>query len=116
MLQNQFLVSPGEFRRKGPALLHEQHLAGPFHGTAEPPLIMRGQTGVLARQKSSLIRDELPQKGNVLVVERVHGEIDLRLGPWRADFAGCISPPAVAVPAGSFGVGFAWHNTYLISR
>src|SRR5204863_6687588 len=45
---------------------------------------MRWQAGVLPRQDASLIGNELAEKIGVLVVERIDGEINLRLWPRRA--------------------------------
>jgi hypothetical protein len=65
-------------------LLHQQHLTRSLDGTIEPALVMSWQTGVLAGQDPALVSNELLQQINVFEVERVSGEVDLRLGTRRA--------------------------------
>src|SRR5450631_1635081 len=71
-------------------LLHQQHLAGAFDGAGHAALVMRGQAGVFE-------------------IERVHGEVNLRLRSRRAVFHRAARAALVL-----FGVRLAWHN-YLIS-
>jgi hypothetical protein len=47
-------------------LLHQQHLPGALDHTAQAALIMRGQTGVFARQDAALVGDERAQQIGVL--------------------------------------------------
>jgi hypothetical protein len=65
-------------------LLHQEHLAGAFDGAVELTLIVRGQTGVFAREDAALVGDELAEQGGVFEVEGVDGEVDLGLGPRSA--------------------------------
>ena len=65
-------------------LLHEKHLAGALHRAVELALVVRGQTGVFAREDATLVSHELPEQGGVFEVESVDCEVDLRLGPRSA--------------------------------
>jgi hypothetical protein len=58
---------------------HQQHLARAFDGVRQAALIMRGHSGVFARQDAALIGDILPEQIRVLEIERVLGEVNLRL-------------------------------------
>jgi hypothetical protein len=78
-------------------LFHHQHLPGAFDGTVKPALIMRGQTGVLARQDSALVGHELPQQVDVFKIERICREIDFGFGPRRAHFHERSAAPTTAV-------------------
>jgi hypothetical protein len=67
-------------------LLHQQHLARAFDGAGQLALIMRGHPGVFARQDTALIGHILPEQIGVLEIERVNGEVNLRLRPLYAIF------------------------------
>jgi hypothetical protein len=69
-----------------PDVLHQQHLARAFDG-GSAALVMRRQAGVFARQDAALVGHELLEQGGVLEIQRVDGEVNLRLGPRRATLA-----------------------------
>lgn len=95
-------------------LLHQQHLASPLDLAVQPPLVMRGQPGVLARQNSALVRHELFEQCRAFEIQGVDGEIDLWFGPLNADFA---ATAATAAFVWFVWTSFAWHGLiYLISR
>src|SRR3954469_19093135 len=58
------------------------------------------QGRIFARQNAALVSDELPQQIGVLVIESIHGEINLGLGPGRASFSigATATVPAALVP------------------
>jgi hypothetical protein len=93
------------------ALFHQQRLARALDGAGQPALVMRGQAGVFAGQDAALVGHKLPEQIGVLEVERVGGEINLRLRTLRAGFRHAVGPMVIR----SFLVGFAGHG-YLISR
>src|SRR5882762_3551503 len=78
---------------------------------------MRRQTGVLSRQNSPLVGDELLQKIDVFEIQRIDRKVDLGFGPRGADLGDSRSGTAAAAFA-FFGACFAWHRvgSYLISR
>ena len=49
---------------------------------------MGGQAGVFARQNAALIGHELFEQRDILIIQGIKGEVDLRLGPGNADFNG----------------------------
>jgi hypothetical protein len=71
---------------KGRDLLHQQHLTGAFDRPIQLPLVMGRQAGVLARQDTALIRDELLEQIHVLEIQGIHREIDLWLWARGSDF------------------------------
>src|SRR3989442_4695366 len=70
---------------------------------------MRRQAGVFPRQDSAGVSDELSEQVDVLVVQRVHGEINFRLGPGRAGFH---RPSPTRAATRLIDVGLAWHNLF----
>ena len=60
-------------------LLHQKHLARALDGVRQAALIMRGHSGVFARQDAALVGDVLPEQVGVLEIKRIFGEVNLRL-------------------------------------
>jgi len=106
-LQFQALKKP-RFEVAGRKSLHEQHLSRAFNGAIQPPLVMRGQAGVFAGQNASLVGHELFEQVGVLEIQGVRGEINLGLGPRRADFIR--AGPAAGTAFLSVGMRLAWHK------
>jgi len=93
---------------KRTGLFHHQHLPRAFDGAVKPALIMRGQTGVFARQDSALVGHELPEQVDIFEIERVGREIDFGFGPRRAHFHERTAASTAAV--GLVRAGFARHK------
>jgi len=85
-------------------LLHQKHLARALDGVRQAALIMRGHSGVFARQDAALVGDVLPEQVGVLEIERVLGEVNLRLWARRAVLGGAAVAALVF-----FRVCLAWH-------
>ncbi len=75
--------------------LHQQHLTRAFDGAVQAALIMRGQSGVFAREDAALISHKRAEQVRVLEVQSVHREINLRLRARRAFFCGAATTTAV---------------------
>jgi hypothetical protein len=65
-------------------LLHEQHLSRAFDCLTQSALVMRGQSGVFARQQAALVSNKLLKKIDVLEIQGVDSEIDLGFGALRS--------------------------------
>ena len=65
---------------------------------------MSRQTGVFARQDTTLVSDELAEQGGVFEVERVDGEVNLRLGARSARLHGA------AATFFFIRMSFTWHS------
>src|SRR5260221_10695023 len=76
---------------------------------------MGGKAGVFSGQNAALVGHKLPQQNDILVVEGIDGEIDLGFGPRSSFFnGGPFAAASFRVPF--FGMSFARHTAYLISR
>ena len=71
---------------------------------------MRGQAGVFARQYAAGVRHKLAEQIDVLIVQSIHREIDLRLGARRADFHRSALCSAALAPSSAVGIGLTWHK------
>ena len=68
---------------------------------------MRGHAGVFARQDAAQVGHILPEQRNVLEIERVLGEVNLRFRAWRAVFRRAAAAALVFV-----GIRLAWHKLF----
>ena len=100
--------------RRGGKLLHQQHLARALDGTGKAPLVVRGQSRVLAGKNAPLVSHELPEEIRVLEIQRVDCEIDLRFGPLKP----LLGLRAPAAPSFLFLIGFTRHSLldFLVDR
>lgn len=69
----------GGFQNGCGGLLHQKHLPSPLDRDAELALEGGRQAGVLPGQNPSIVGHVLLEQGDVFVVDRVDGELDLRL-------------------------------------
>ena len=69
-------------------LFHQKHLARPFNGAVQLPLVMGGQAGVFAREDAALVGHELFEEGHILKIQGIKSEVNLGFGPGSADFNG----------------------------
>jgi len=114
ILKKPAISVAGFFRR---LLLHQQHLARAFDCPIQPPLIMSGQTGILAGEDAALISDKLPKQICVFEIQGIGGKIDLRFGPRRADFHDRSAAAPATTAVRFIWASFARHKVdYLISR
>ena len=90
-------------------LFHQQHLSRAFDGAVKPALVMGWQAGIFPRQDSACVGDELFEQVDVLKIQRVHGEINFRLGPGRARFH---RPSPTRAATRFIDVGLARHNLF----
>src|SRR5882724_6549445 len=88
--------------------LHEQNLTRALNGAIQPPLVMRRQAGIFAGQNPALVGHELLEQIGVLEIQRIRREINLGLGPGRANFIG--TGPAAGTALISVGMRLAWHK------
>ena len=95
-------------RPRSKALLHQQHLARTLDRTVQLALVVSGQPRVLARQDAALIGDELLEQVHILVIKRVHGEVNFGFRTGNPHFRR--GPFAAAIFSRTIGVGFAWHK------
>ena len=91
-------------------LLHQEHLAGALDRAIQLALIMSGQAGVFSGKDSALVSDELTEQVDILVVERIEREIDLRFRTWGPNFHCPIFSTRIATVARFVGISFAWHR------
>src|ERR1700744_4864929 len=75
-----------EKRSRGKKLLDQQHLARALDRLRQAALIVRGHARVLARKDAALVGHILAEQVRVLEIQRVLGEVNLRLRTGRAVF------------------------------
>jgi hypothetical protein len=103
-------------RPGGQALsLQQQHLARALNRAVELTLVMCREASVLPGKNPPLVRDKLLEQVDVLEIQGVYCEVNLRLGTRGSGFHSSCPTTSLAAAAWFFKVRFAWHKVKLVT-